>query len=188
MKPLDSNDPLLNGSIEKIWVPDASIGLNLYSNSFYLGASVKQLVQHFIETDEHLDNDWHTFVYAGTFLPVQKITIEPSVLFKKSASTKGKIDMNLRLHYKDLFWIGASYRKYLSKDEQEANTILALLGMPLTENMSFGYAFTYSSSPVMSQSAGTHQLALLFLWNKKSSDVICPAYSNPMLKKGKKRR
>lgn len=161
----DEVDQTLNGASMKSLNPDASFGAYYFSDKFFIGAAVPQLIQkkyNFGETK--LDSTKHVrhyYVSGGYKFEINNdFDIEPSVLFKATEASPVQFDINARLIYKKNLWIGASYRN--------KESLVAMVGMK-RDNFIIGYSYDYLVSKIRNYSAGTHELYLEFQFGKKES-------------------
>lgn len=166
-------------------VPDASAGLWLHNNRFFLGLSLNHLFYNelnFIsDSDSDDDNDnltYHYHLMHGYNIPLgytrkgghHDYYLVPSLLVKYAGSgTTPSVDINLKIQKKDLMWLGASYRRN--------DAIALLLGVTLAKNQNYalelGYSYDYTLSNVNVFSNGSHEIVLAYkLHNKK--EILCP--------------
>ncbi|PCH92538.1 MAG: hypothetical protein COB85_08065, partial [Bacteroidetes bacterium] len=118
IKLADPNDSAVQGEKEKTMVPDASFGLYYYSDKLYIGFSMPQLIQSRLGFNELADSSKlnqlvrHYFLSGGgyKFKINDNFTIEPSILLRAIAQAPVQVDINAKLTYKKLLWLGLSYR------------------------------------------------------------------------------
>lgn len=176
---LEINDPAITGTIENTIVPDASIGAYFYSNRYYAGISVAQLLQYFMKTSDYTDNDMYFFVQGGyRFTLNHSIDFEPSLMFKKTTSSPLKTDINAKMYFNKRFWLAASYRIYIPPADNTNNSIIVAVGFQFLRNAYCAYAFDYTTSSIMSNSFGNHEIMIGLSLDKKSrkGQIPCPAY------------
>jgi len=155
----DMLDPAISGSNSKL-VPEAAVGLWGYGPSYFLGASAQQLIPqnlNFVGGSSQLRIQY--FFTAGFKLyPSDDVTLLPSVMFNPSATAPANIDGNLKIAFRDVFWLGGAYRKN--------DAVAGSLGINIGGYLTVGYAFDHSISDFNSVSKGTHEIMLaLFLNN-----------------------
>lgn len=164
----------ISGEIRKI-KPDISAGVYLYSRDYFIGLSAQQIVP---QTLSFTDNAVipvtgklipHVFLTAGyRFLMTDDINVIPSIMLKyiKGSSTNDfQPEANVKMQYRDLVWIGASYRYQ--------DSYAAMLGLNVSNKFNVGYAYDYTTSNLNSVSRGTHEFMLGFLIGNKYSEK-CP--------------
>jgi type IX secretion system PorP/SprF family membrane protein len=151
--------------------PDLSAGLWLYSADYFVGLSAQQVIpQKIAFTDDTLGLKLvpHIFGTAGyRFLLNDDINAIPSVMLKyvPNTPTTPQFDLNVKLQYRDLLWVGGSYRL---KDGYAA-----MLGINVGNTFNVGYAYDFTRTALNTTSKGTHEVVMGFLIGNKYGDT-CP--------------
>ena len=116
------NDPLTQGDVIVETVPDATFGFNFYSNDWYLGLAIPQLLTSNLNLlDDNLANalsseqsgNLSRHIYAMgayKFKANPKWNVEPSFLVKSVSPTPAQLDFALRAIYDKKIWFGGNYR------------------------------------------------------------------------------
>ena len=172
------DDPATGGSssseLNKLR-PDLSAGLWLYSRDYFIGISGQQIIPQklsfvddaTIQTTGRLVP--HVFLTAGyLFLVNEDINAIPSVMFKyinASSPSEFQVEGNLKLQYRDLFWVGGSYR--------HEDGYAAMGGLNVLNLFNVGYAYDFTKTSLNTVSRGTHELMVGFLIGNKWSEA-CP--------------
>lgn len=113
----------------------------------------------------------HLFLTAGyRFLLNDDVNAIPSLMVKyiKGSSLKEfQPEGNLKLQYRDLFWIGGSYRYQ--------DGYAGMLGMNVKNsfNVSYSYDRTNNNIQLNAFNRGTHEIVIGFLLGNKYSEA-CP--------------
>jgi type IX secretion system PorP/SprF family membrane protein len=171
--PVDPNDPSIgngNAVLYKIR-PDMGAGLWLYSADYFIGISAQQIIPQkisFAGDSAGLKLVPHLFATAGyRFLLSDDINAIPSAMVKyvSGSPTTPQFDINLKLQYQDLFWMGGSYRY---KDGYAA-----MLGLNIGNTFNVGYSYDFTRTPINTASKGTHEIIIGFLLGNRYSDA-CP--------------
>ena len=166
----DPTDPA-QGSTDDVYKirPDLSAGIWVYSADYFFGVSGQQIIPQKVSfTDDTLGFKIvpHLFVTAGyRFLITDDINAIPSVMVKYVSPVDPQIDANIKLQYRDLFWIGASCR---FKDG-----FAGMLGLNISNTLNVGYAYDYTTSNLGTISKGTHEIIIGFLLGNRYDDS-CP--------------
>lgn len=152
----DPNDPsVAEGQIIN-WLPDINVGFYLYANQFYIGGSVQQVAKQKLSFNENFDTGKevpHYFLTAGyRFWLGEDFNITPSIMLRNIKPTPIGIDLNLKVSFRNSFWIGGAYRK---KD-----SFSGLMGFTISKSLDAGYAFDQSISPLKTINTGTHEFVL----------------------------
>jgi len=160
-------DPLIDGSSESSFVPDATFGAYYYSDKFFTGFSVHNLIQTpiNINTAVSYTNSLirHYFLHTGYNHKInENISLQPSFMLKSVISTGVQYDVNLRATYKDQMWLGASYRN------QDA--IVMMYGINY-KNYFAGYSYDITMSDIGNYSNGSHEVFLGYRMNFAKSET-----------------
>jgi type IX secretion system PorP/SprF family membrane protein len=155
--------------------PDVSFGLWLYSKNYFMGLSAQQIIpQKLVFTDDaaFLTKGKlipHIFFTAGyRFLVGEDINAIPSVMvkyIKNSSQTSFQPEANLKLQYRDLLWLGGSYRY--------ENGYAAMAGFNVSNTLNVGYSYDFTTTALNTVSRGTHEFMVGFLIGNKYSGK-CP--------------
>ena len=163
-----ANDPILLNGEDGIGTPEYSAGIYLQSGGFYAGFSVPQIFKTRLEFNNNNDpkNELtrHYYAMAGYRLPVSDaFSLEPSFLVKKVSAAPLQIDATLRAFYKNVVWIGGSYRTDAA--------LAALAGIQLKNNLTVAYAYDIATTGLNDVSNGSHEITLgLVLGKRVDSD------------------
>jgi len=168
-------DPTTVAASAAAQVFDASIGLWVYSPDFYVGVSSAQLLANklnFSYGNELLGTGTpgnslrrHYFATAGVRVPVSEdFSFVPSVLVKSVDPAPLSIDINAKLKYQDLLWVGASWRAF--------DSVVGMVGLSY-EQFLLGYSYDAGTSELSGYHRGSHEV-LLGLRLKKRAQVVCP--------------
>jgi len=164
---------LTSGYLNKI-EPDMNAGLWLSNPSFFLGASAQQIIPVPINASNGaITSDSvtlltgklvpHMFFTAGyKILAGDDISVLPSVMLRYVQPLPIGVDINVKVQYQDLLWVGFSYR--------HQNGFAAMLGVNISSTFNLGYSYDYTTTELNTVSKGTHEIVLGFLWRKKNNN------------------
>ena len=152
----NDNTILFGNSEDKSMVPDASFGAYYYSDKLFAGISIPQLFQTSIRYDGsagRINKEVrHYYLYGGySFAINEDFEVQPSLLIKTILKAPTQLDFNVKATYKNLFWLGTSYRHKESS--------IVMLGLKW-EKISIGYAYDYSITNIRKYSSGSHEIML----------------------------
>ena len=163
----DQQDPLMLGGNIVRTLPDATFGVNLFGDRWYIGASVPQL----LSSELRLMDDNFARIYDKTkqegnlarhiyVLGAFNYNIHPNILvepnfFLKYVAGYSAIDIGLKAEYKEMIWIGMNY-----KLNNDLSTIAALLGYSINNRFNIGYSYGLPSSQASSYYSGSHEFML----------------------------
>ena len=168
-----SVDPAVAGSgvINRI-KPDISAGLWLYSKDFFVGLSAQQIVPQnvtFSDNTVSLTNGKlvpHLFLSAGYRMQISDdVSFLPSMLIRYISPLPVGYDVNAKMQYQDIIWLGASYRYN--------DGFAAMVGVNLNHSINIGYSYDVQTSKLNTVSRGTHEILIGFLLGNKWGDW-CP--------------
>lgn len=147
--------------------PNLDIGLWLYSDRFYAGASATELVNSsFTFGDEAADAaplyQHYFFTAAYKLASVNKIDFIPAMMVKIVRPLPVSVDYNLRAVYDQKVWAGVSYR--------QQDSFAALAGFAL--NNTFDVSYTYDAG--VSTLEGTSHEVMVGVRLQRKFEVQCP--------------
>jgi len=171
--PADPNDPALSsaGDFYKI-TPDLNAGIWLYSADYFVGLAAQQIIPQKMSFNTAtpgitlLPHLFGTFGYR--FLLTDEINATPSVMIKyiPGTSVPAQFDLNVKVQYLDLFWMGASYRV--------SDGYAAMLGTNISNTINIGYSYDLSTTDLNTVSRGTHEFIVGVLIGNRYK-YKCPA-------------
>jgi type IX secretion system PorP/SprF family membrane protein len=153
--------------------PDVNLGGMLYGEKYFVGYSLNQLLRNEVK----LISDNKTavarlpinhFISAGYKIGLNDaLSLVPSVLVKYSPESPISFDVNARLNIKEMLWIGAAFRN------QDAFS--GLVGVHLSDMLSFGYGYDFTTSKLNTFSNGSHEVVLSGRLFKKNKSIVRPS-------------
>ena len=173
---LDPNDPAIGystGELKKV-KPEIGAGLWLYSNRYFVGLSVLNIIPgkaKFVANDKfgtYFSPNF--FVTAGyRFFMTDEISVLPSVMVQYWQPQLTGIHANIKLQYMDDLWIGGSYR---FSDLISGYSAMVGLNVSNTFNVSYAYE-NATTSRLKTYTKGTHEIMLGFILGNKYG-YTCP--------------
>jgi type IX secretion system PorP/SprF family membrane protein len=171
---VDQNDPTINNITGSQWKPDLGVGVWAYSSNYFFGISAQQILPQnlYVTTSTTAVQNKtvpHYFVTGGVKLFVSDdITLMPSALLKFIAPVPVTFDVNMKMSFRDKFWIGGSYRRN--------DSYAALVGFNLSSLINVGYSYDFTTSALNTVSHGSHEIVLGILLNNRYK-VTCPQHT-----------
>jgi len=152
----DPDDDAVTYTKESAIIPDADFGALLYSNDYFVGLSIAQLFQWEISLGSY---NWetnkmvrHYFINGGYNLRVNdNMEIQPSLFLRSTEQSPTQFDINIKGMYKNMYWLGISYRN--------ANSVVALLGIKIDKYL-LGYSYDCTFSNLINYSTGSHEIVI----------------------------
>ena len=185
---LTPNDPEddMPGGLQKNLVPDARAGIFYSDNKFYAGLSFDNLIAQYMESRKRNyvpETEVHYYLTAGMLVPINEdFQLKPSFLLKDDLGGPTSLDLNAFLLYKDIIWLGGSYRTrvnlynkdYLQKNLMYRNSAVGAIEVFPIPNLRVGYAYDLSLGALQGYSSGTHEISLGFTFNKTNVRMATP--------------
>ncbi|MFL5741090.1 MAG: type IX secretion system membrane protein PorP/SprF [Flavisolibacter sp.] len=168
--PAEPNDPAIGRGDNLIFKlrPDLAAGIWIYSADYFAGLSAQQVIPDKVALNDTLGFKLvpHLFATAGyRFLINEDINAIPSVMFKFIHPLDPQFDLNIKFQYRDLLWLGGSYRLQ--------NGYAVMVGLNVGNTLNFGYAYDFTETSLHTASQGTHEIMLGFLIGNRYADT-CP--------------
>ncbi|MGZ3766376.1 MAG: PorP/SprF family type IX secretion system membrane protein [Mucilaginibacter sp.] len=158
-------DPAIANGNNSQWKPDLSIGVWGYSSNYYFGVSAMQLLPQnlYLSTNNSVNQSKTVpqyFVTGGVKLFLSDdLTLLPSTLVKLISPLPVAYDVNMKLAFRDKFWIGASYRNQ--------DSVAGLMGFNISSLINISYSYDYTTSALRTVSNGTHEIVIGILLNNR---------------------
>lgn len=157
----EPDDPVVGTSDEiNKYTPDLNAGIYFYASTFYIGASMQQIIRNKLAFDGNFSTGKdvaHYFVTSGfKFWINNDFSITPSVMLKMVRPLPSAFDLNLKFAYRNDLWIGAGYRK--------DDALFGGFGFNISQIVGVGYAYDHTVSPLSTISSGSHELTLRVLF------------------------
>jgi type IX secretion system PorP/SprF family membrane protein len=166
----DAGDGLITSS-SKIALGDITLGAWIYSDKFYIGASLAQVAPTVAVTrtgelaDYSLTN--HYFVMAGYGIPLgYNFKLIPSVCIKGTTPAPLSFDINAKIRYKDFLWGGMSYRN--------TDAVAIMLGVVVDNKFDISYSYDYITSDINRYTGGSHEIVIGYRLIKQCV-FVCPS-------------
>tara|TARA_B100000809_G_scaffold150447_1_gene147956 strand:+ start:1294 stop:2214 length:921 start_codon:yes stop_codon:yes gene_type:complete len=166
----DSELVFAQGTVSKI-LPNIGGGLYFFTDKFYLGLSVPQLVNNTLSENgvSLAKQERHLFVTTGyVFTLNQNLKFKPTLFYKYVKGAPMQLDVTGSLIIKDKFWVGLAWRSFDSAD--------FLLGFQATEQLFLGYAFDYSLTSLNKYNTGSHELVVNYRFSFSKNKILTPRY------------
>jgi len=147
-------------------------GVFYYTDKFYAGFSSPNLLK-----TKYDDRDIAVITDANDSAPfyltsgyvfdiTEDIKLKPSTMFKMAAGSPISIDLSTNLLINNNLEFGLSYRI--------DDSLAAMIGIQASQKIRFGYAFEYSTSNFGRFNSGTHELLLIYKFNRR--DMKSPRF------------
>ena len=133
--------------------PNLNVGVWFYTSKFFGGLSSSQLFESKLGYTGDGKLQRHYYATAGYKFQLNKeLGLVPSVLFKTVPGAAYQVDVNAKLRYLNLAWLGASYRYN--------DAIVLLIGANIKDRFEIGYSYDITTSALRAYSGGSHEIML----------------------------
>lgn len=160
----DISEPTISTGSEKVILPDANFGAYFYDKNYYVGVAIQQLFGRkvtLLNSDLEQRQVRHYFLHGGYIYDINDdFSVEPSLLLKFIEAGVFQADINAKVEYKKLVYLGFSYRS------QDA--VVAMVGIN-NNKIQFGYAYDFTLTDINKYSLGTHEIMFTYKIGKSAS-------------------
>ncbi len=170
----DEEDVVYESNLIKM-VPRFGMGAYYFSDNYYVGLSVPTLIAYEDGNDFSLDVSQATFLRrhylltGGVVLPVSDdVKLKPSVLVKYVHNAPLEGDLNLSAVFKDVFWVGATYRTN--------DAVAVLVEYQSNSYFRFGYSYDITVSGLRGYQNGSHEIMIGVDFGKDLKKIKTPRY------------
>lgn len=161
----DSGDPLLDESIASKISPLLGAGIYWYSEHWYAGVSVSNLL-HATHFDGQVTDRPNYFLLAGYIFELNR-----NIKFKPALLTKVVSGAPLSLNFSANFMFNEAYTAGLSYNNGES--LSAVLSADLSSVFTIGYSFDYSLRSLNQFDNGSHEIVLSYRFTESSKAHRC---------------
>lgn len=165
----DANDPMMMSQLQRKSALDANIGVSYNWKELQVGFSVPQLIGQRVKFSNYDMNTYYqlnrhyegSVKYRWEFNKDMQLALEPMVLVRFMPHTPFQYDINAMCSWKNLAWLGVSYR---SNYAVGVNARVKLFG-----NLSAGYAYDIIVTPLKTSAGISHEFILGYKFGQLSS-------------------
>jgi len=171
----EPNDQVFQQDVTSKTDPQFGFGVMWYSDRHFLGVSTPKLLRtEFFETDSLAlislpGQRPHYFLTGGYVFDMGLYhKFKPTFLLKAVQGAPLSFDLSANFLFYEKFWLGAMYR--------HDDAVGALVQYHLTNDLTVGYAYDYTLTPLRNYSGGSHELMLGFEFGNKLKGIRSPRY------------
>jgi type IX secretion system PorP/SprF family membrane protein len=155
-------EPIYSGGIESKFIPDANVGVYVYSSMFHVGFAANQLINNKLNfgTDptglSKLKS--HFYLTGGyTYYINRDWMVEPTLILKQVFPTPPQLDFASRIIYQKMAWLGVSFRT--------SDAVSVLLGYAYEDKLYIGYSYDIGINDIRGYNSGSHEVMIGFKFN-----------------------
>jgi type IX secretion system PorP/SprF family membrane protein len=165
------NDPVFTQDIKESR-PNFGFGIYYYTNVFYAGFSIPQLINNVFDRGKNFETivQPNPFILSSgyVFTVTRFMKFKPNCLVKFVSGKPVEIDINGNVSFDDVLWVGASYK---------INTNLDLLTeIQVTNQIRIGYCYSVTTSSIRQVDLGSHEFMVNYKFRYPSSGVLTPRH------------
>src|SRR5690606_1633083 len=143
LQTIDGGDPAFSSNVDETFA-NIGAGFFLYSDNFYFGAAVPNMLESVhldAEGVEYGSEERHFFATAGyVFQLSENVKLKPSALVKTSFGFPLSFNINTNAKFFERFEIGASYRY--------EDAVSGLVGVRIADWVKVGFAYDHTLSDI----------------------------------------
>ncbi|MDQ3112101.1 MAG: type IX secretion system membrane protein PorP/SprF [Bacteroidota bacterium] len=172
----DANDPMLMNQLSRKSSLDATLGVSYNWKELRIGFSVPQLIGQRVKFSNYDMNTYYqlnrhyqaSVNYKWVFNEEMQLALEPMALMRFMPHTPFQYDVNVLASWKNMFWLGVSYR---SNYAVGVNARVKLFG-----NLSAGYAYDIITTPLKTSAGVSHEFMLGYKFGQLSGGTSSSAH------------
>lgn len=169
-------DALLQNNIDNRFSPNVGAGVYLYSEKFYVGLSVPNILE-----TKHYDDDvrmttqtlaserMHGYLITGyVFDLTHNIKFKPAILAKAVNGAPLQADITANFLFNEKFVLGVAWRWDAA--------VSGLAGFQVNDNWFIGYAYDAETTKLANYNSGSHEIFLRYEFFRKSTRMVSPRF------------
>ena len=171
----DENDPIFSENLVSNFIPRAGFGMYYFSERAYAGFSIPTLLAYERGNDFNMDVSKASFLQRHYLLTGglvfdlnEELKLKPSTLIKYTPNAPVQMDLNLGLLYRDMFWVGTSFRT--------GDAMVLMLEYQTNMFFRIGYAYDMTFSDIRKYSTGSHEIVIGIDFGKELVTKKTPRY------------
>ena len=158
-------DPLVNGDVKEIQ-PNIGAGVYYYSERFYAGLSMPQMIDVLNNT---ITQSRPIILTTGVVFELSPaLKLKPNLLVRTTEGQLVEVHLNANMLIHDILWVGASYRV--------GSSVSGILELQITNQLRFGYAYDATISGINRVDSGSHEIMLNYQLRFSKKKVVNPRY------------
>ncbi len=173
----DKPDPLFDPPTQTNILPNFGAGAYLYSEKFYAGLSVPELLSYdptrplsFNIANNIVPHQVrHYFFTVGGAIEVSPdFVLRPAALIKYTQNAPVEFDFNMNFLIKKILWIGGAYRT--------GDAAVGMIELQATKQLRIGYAYDFTTSELKNYSNGSHEIMIGYDFGYDIQRIKTPRY------------
>jgi len=154
----DAGDPNFVPTASRQINPIAGTGVYYNTKNFYIGIAAPNLFNGQINPGTIINLTSGVVIKAG-----DDFRIKPALLIKRISGSPVEANLSSTFYYKDIIGLGVGYTYNSSA--------VAYIDIRLTEQLNFGYGYSYTLNELNAYSYGSHEIMLRYLFRYRINAV-----------------
>lgn len=178
-------DPAIPSHTISLWTPDAQLGLYFNTSRFFAGISMSDIISSIVIKNPYISKPArHYYLSSGLAVPLSgSFTLRPSLLIKDDFKAPANADLSTFLIYKNIVWLGGSYRTRLFQTQKlkqplhllATDAVVLQIQIFPTQQLRIGYGYDFTTT-VFSRYP-THEISVgYYFLSPMQSGMMTPRY------------
>ncbi|MBC7694489.1 MAG: type IX secretion system membrane protein PorP/SprF [Burkholderiales bacterium] len=174
----EANDSQFTVNTKNVMTTNFGSGIYYYTPKFYVGLSIPRMIDDntsvtstgSLNTQAKIHaNKFHYYFTIGSIYTLnESLKLKPQLMIKAVSNAPVEMDINVNALIKEKIWLGVSYRS-----KSDASVIF---GIQVNPQFIVSYAYDYSLTTIQKFSAGSHEIALGYLFGFKGKKILSNRY------------
>jgi type IX secretion system PorP/SprF family membrane protein len=169
--PFQANDPKWRSLSSEI-TPNFGVGMYLYSDKYYLGLSIPNLIEsNFYNDNEIAINSQrknYYFIGGYVFDVSNSIKFKPAVVSKIVTGAPFQLDLSGNAMFMNKFVLGAAYRWDAA--------FSGLAGFQVNDALFLGYSYDFDTTSLSRYNYGSHEFFIRYEFIYKKDKLVSPRF------------
>lgn len=170
----DASDTWFNNEKDNVFSPNVGVGLYWYTDNYYLGLSVPNLLNSKVFSREQttistVNSVQHYYILGGYVFDLSdSVKFKPAVLSKIAKGAPLQLDLSANFMFNEKFVFGAAYRW--------SAAVSAMAGFQINKNWFIGYAYDWETTDLAKYNSGSHEIFLRYEFMRKIGRIVSPRF------------
>lgn len=157
-----------------IFSPNVGAGLYWYSDKYYLGISVPNLLQTDVydrnnKTISVMKSKQHFYLIGGYVFDLSdSVKFKPAVLSKLVDGSPLQLDVSANFMFNEKFVLGAAWRW--------SAAVSAMAGFQINDRWFIGYGYDFETTELSKYNSGSHEIFLRYELTRAYKKIVSPRF------------
>jgi len=165
----NANDPIFQDNFQTSKF-NFGTGVFYESDRYYVGLSVPQVLENSLNPNSKSDKTLRQYFFTGgyVFYLNRFYKFKPTIMTRYTEGLPAQFDLNANLLYRDILWLGCSYRY--------TNSVNMNVEVLLSNNFRMGFAYDYPINEVNQVAHGSAEIMVNYVFLKSKKRISNPRY------------